>query len=438
MKITQISGYIISRKTPIIRLLAPVILILISFYVYGGGDPLSHDMLVKIDTVKIQRNWRTREKIILRELEIIPGETVTITQIETSISRIWNIGNFAKVYYRLDTLPDKRILLRITALDALTIMPNLGFRGNKKEFLATAGISDKNFLGRNIDLDLAASFGTNARYFNINLGIPRQLLYRNMTLGGGFLYGEAQKYKVMNEVYVSGIAYLQRQLNLNVGNPWHTDYHYTFSPDIGAGYFSHHTDSALLDPGVRPNGDYDVNYMVVSVNESAGIINRIRHQQDGYKASAWFLYGIGLNKRSPGYLSLGISSLFYKLLNRFVQISVEYSTGYTTSRLPSLINYIGPDQVKGVFSGERSGQSFYSLNTGLNLTYLNRDWIAIEQSYFTNLGNAVDAYLNLYRTHPLFSVGTKVRIMVPMVPWLGINLYYAYRGKKKHWYNFEL
>jgi len=32
----------------------------------------------------------------------------------------------------------------------------------------------------------------------------------------------------------------------------------------------------------------------------------------------------------------------------------------------------------------------------------------------------------------------KVRIMVPMIPWLGINIYYAYRGKKKHGYNLEL
>jgi outer membrane protein assembly factor BamA len=420
------------------RFLATVILILISFNALGGENPVNRDLLVKIDSVKIQRNWRTREKIILRELEIIPGESVTIKQIETSISRIWNIGNFAKVYYRLDTLPDKRILLRITALDALTIMPNLGFKGNKKEFLATAGVSDNNFLGRNIDLDLAGSFGTNAHYFNINLGIPRQLLYRNMTLRGGFLYGEAQKYKVLDGEYVSGVAYLQRQLNLAVGNPWHTDYHYTFSPDISVGYFSHHTDSVLLDPGVKPNGDYRVDYMVVSLNESAGIINCIRHQQDGYKISVGLGYGIGLNKKSPGYLSLGISTLFYKLLNRIFQISVEYATGYTGSRLPSLIYYIGPDHVKGVLSGERSGQSFYALNTALNVTYINHDWIAVEQSIFNNIGNGTDSYLNLYKTSPLFSVGTKVRIMVPMVPWLGINIYYAYRGKKKHWYSTEL
>jgi outer membrane protein assembly factor BamA len=393
---------------------------------------------IKIDSIRIRRNWRTRESIILRELNISPGETVSRKQIELSISKIWNIGNFAKVNYRIDTLPDQRLVLNVTALDAFTIIPNISFNGNRKEYLFTAGLIDNNFLGRNINLDLGFSTGTNARRLNFNLGIPRQLLYRNMTLCGGFQYGNAQRYRYRNSQCIAGTGYLQKNAWLSIGNPFHTDDHYTFSPDLGISLFSHNSDSSLIPADIPFMGDYSINYLAFSVSESIGLVNRIRHQQDGYLLSAGIGYGFGLNHQSPGYAGVGISGFFARLLNRIVQISAGFNTGHTTARTESLIHYLGPENVKGILSGERWGQSYYSVFSSLHLTYLNHDWMAVEQSFFCNLGNATDRYIELYSKEPLYAAGTKLRLMVPMVPWLGVSVYYAYRGKGKHWYSAEI
>ena len=395
------------------------------------------EKMLKIDSVRIRKNWRTRNAIILRELEFSQGQTVSRKQIETSISKIWNIGNFAKVAYRMDSLPGNRNLLTITAQDAFTVVPNISFNGNRQEFLASAGIIDNNFLGRNIHLNLAGAYGTNTHNISVAAGIPRQLLYKNMTLRGGFTYGTVERYRISGGLPVSGIGYLQKQVYLSMGNPNNQDYHYTFSPDLSISYFSHATDSDLLSPGVEQAGSYHIQYLAISTSESVGTINQRRHQQNGFQLAVGLGYGIGLTKGSNGYFSGGISGAFAKLLNRVIELSAGFYSGITTANKTSLLYYLGPDQVKGILSGERVGQSLYNANAGVHFTYVNRDWFAIEQTFFYDIGNATGNYFDLYRNAPLYSFGSKIRLMVPMVPWLAINFYYACMENGKSWFSVE-
>jgi outer membrane protein assembly factor BamA len=421
-----------------LRIAIPALMMIItSVQVLALQGQSGSNFKIKIDSVSIRKNWRTKESIILQELDIKSGDIVTTQQIENSISRIWNIGNFAKVNYRIDTLESGRIILNITAQDALTIMPNLSFSGNRKEYIMTLGVNDNNLFGRNINLGVAGSFGTNVRYGNLNIGIPRQLLYRNMTLNGGLSYGASQNFRYENGVVTSGIAYRYRNISLFIGNPYHTDYKYTFSPNLAISYFNHKTDSSLLDQSIPVWGNYDVNYLTISTSESVGMINRVRHQQDGYLLTAGIGYGIGLDSESQGYISAGINGTYSKLFNRFFQIDASFSTGHTTAQIPSLLSYLGPGHVKGILTGERSGRSIWYANTAALITYINRDWFAVEQSFFFNTGNASDIYRDLFTTAPLFSAGSRLRFMIPMVPWLTVNFYYAYRGNDIHWYSMD-
>ena len=193
----------------------------------------------------------------------------------------------------------------------------------------------------------------------------------------------------------------------------------------------------MLIPGIPNWGSYNVNYLAISTSESIGLINHIRHQQDGYLVTAGLGYGIGLDKGCHGYFSFGVNGTYSNLLNRFIQLNAGFSTGYTTSGLPSLISYLGPSHKKGILTGEKSGKSIWYANTALRITYINRDWFAVEQSFSLNLGNATDIYRDLVTTSPLFSAGSRLRFMIPMVPWLAINFYYAYRGNDRHWYSMD-
>ena len=286
-----------------------------------------HEKLWKIDSVVIKKNWRTRDKIIMRELQFEPGETIDKTCLENSINQIWNIGNFAFVDYTLDSISPESYLMNIQAKDAFTLLPNLSFSGTRNDYNLGVGIADNNFLGRNITLNLNRNIGTYGKNYNIGVDIPRQLLYKNMTLSFQALNGTGNNFRYSGDKQISVVAYQKKQFLGSIGNPWHTDYHYTFSPNFSWNFFQHKTDTSLIVTDVQFVEDYKVSYLVFGLNESIGMINRKRHQKDGYSISVGYSVGIGLDKNSPFYHSAGLSAVYYKLLNPKVELSAQFSTG---------------------------------------------------------------------------------------------------------------
>ena len=64
------------------------------------------------------------------------------------------------------------------------------------------------------------------------------------------------------------VAYHKKQVSGSIGNPWHTDYRYTFSPNLSWSYFQHKTDKSLVDTDIPFAEDYEVNYLALSLGES--------------------------------------------------------------------------------------------------------------------------------------------------------------------------
>ena len=58
---------------------------------WAGDKNKAHDQEVRIDSIVISKNWRTRDKIIMRELEFSAGDVVSIGKVDTSMKKIWNI-----------------------------------------------------------------------------------------------------------------------------------------------------------------------------------------------------------------------------------------------------------------------------------------------------------------------------------------------------------
>jgi outer membrane protein assembly factor BamA len=130
----------------------------------------------------------------LSELDFKEGDLVTKGVIDSSMIKVYNIGNFARVEYDIDTLENGKNLITITAKDALTIVPILSFSGSREDWQLGMGFSDNNFLGRNIRLNIEGTIGTRDRNFRLRFNIPRQLMYKNMSVGGGALYGNSRDY----------------------------------------------------------------------------------------------------------------------------------------------------------------------------------------------------------------------------------------------------
>jgi len=420
-----------------VRFLILFSLFLISFQELKAQG-INSSAQITIDSIRIIKNWRTRNKIILEELGFRQGDDVKRSLLDTAMIRIWNIGNFAKVGYELDTLPYNKSLLTIMAQDALTVVPILSFSGNRKDWSLSIGATDNNFLGRNIRLQIGGTLGTNLKDFRLGLNIPRQLLYKNMSVSGGVTYGYGTNYKFENREKASVVAYSMEQISGGISNPWDEDFKYRFSPNFGWSLFRHKTDTSLVDGEIDFPDQYTVKYLALSVGESIGYIQRKRHQRNGFQMSLGLGTGLGLDNESPFYYTIGYGINYYKLFNPWLQLSIEYNTGYTSSNIPSLQFYKGANAVKGILTGEIAGKAYYDAYLGLHLTYINRDWFALEQSFYLNWGNGNDVYMDLYKTDPLYGLGTGLYVNIPMIPWLGMRVYFTYTGKNSNWFRLEL
>lgn len=403
-----------------------------------NAQNVDHPVTFQIDSIVIKNNWRTKDAIIRNELGFREGDLVTLGTLDTMAMRIWNIGNFARVEFKIDSTSNGTKVLYIHAKDAFTIVPILGFSGNSKDWRLSLGMSDSNFLGRNIDFGVSGTLGTNGNSFSANITVPRQLLYKNMAIHGGLSYGKGAYKRYVDREPVSEVAFASKQISWSISNPWNEDFKYRFSPDVGFSLFQHRADSSLTDSELPFGGNYTINYFTVGFGESIGYIKRVRHQRDGYRASLGVGMGIGLDINSPFYYSIGASAEYNKLFNKIVQFSTEFSTGYISSTIPSLLFYKGANAVKGIVTGEISGQSFYSSYAGWHFTYINRDWFAMEQSFYVNLGNGRDVWPELFTTAPIFGVGSGIFCNIPMVPWLAFRVFFTYTGKNSNWFNLDI
>ncbi len=218
-----------------------------------------------------------------------------------------------------------------------------------------------------------------------------------MTLSFQASNGSGNNYRYDGKEQVSVISYHQKQFLGNIGNPYHTYYEYTFSPNLRWNLFQHKTDSTLLNTDVPFADNYEINYLALSVGESFGLINSKRHQKEGYSVSGAYGIGIGLNKNSPVYHSFGLGAAYYKIFNPFIEFSAGFSTAYTTATLPSLIHYLGSGNVKGLISGEEAEQDYYSGKIQGSFTCFYRNWLALEQPVCTMFGKANDHYSEMYK-----------------------------------------
>jgi outer membrane protein assembly factor BamA len=403
-------------------------------------QPADKEKIIRVDSISIKRNWRTRDRIILEELNFRPGDSVSLRTIKISMDKVWNTGNFATIRYKIDTLEDGRHLMILTARDVFTIYPILSIQGNRQDYRIGLGMVDENFLGRNIRLSISAGLRSTGNEGNFRIELPRQLLYRNMTLDFGSRFGNRKYARIRDREQVYLTAFDLFEIFGSIGNPWHQDYRYTFSPNLDWKYFKHSTDRSQLDSTemLLPHPeDYSYQGLVISLSESVGTVNKKRHRLDGYRASIGTGFGIGLDSGSPYFQTFGLNLEYHRTLDKIFQFSSRFNTSYTTSRIPSLQYYRGASDIKGYRTGEIFGKSIYSVYLGLHMTYFSYDWLALEHSIYVNWGNGADRYFDLFRTRQLASVGTSFRFMIPMVPFIYAQFSFTYSGPGSNWFDFQ-
>ncbi len=407
---------------------------------------------IRIDRIEISRNWMTWDRIIRNELLFEEGEWVRYGEIDTSMNKVWNIGNFADVSYTIDETVEGNVM-KIEALDALQIYPVLTVdHSSENDFNYRLGLGDENFLGSNSELKIVWDKKPTGATWDFRFKMPRQLMYKNMTAEIGTKVGLDTRVfydRVINEIdakkeaeYVTRMIAPYHKLDIYaiIGNPWHLDYKYRFSPDLSLRYMQDEYDTTLLGPeelemGVHA-GNETFRFFNISVSESIGTVDKQRHRKNGYTAGITYDYFMGL-QGTRSHHAFNLSGEYHRTLTPLIQISTWLRTGYTTA--DDQYRFIkGSSDVLGLRWGEIYGKTYYSAYAGTHFTWLNTKWVSLENAYFLNWGNGADTYAALFGEKQKFSVGTFLEIRVPVVSWIAFRFTFMYAGPGSEWFKFNM
>ncbi|HKK61565.1 MAG TPA: hypothetical protein VJ951_03340 [Bacteroidales bacterium] len=407
---------------------------------------------VQIDQIVIEKNWITWDRIVLNELLFTEGEYARFGEIDTSINKVWNIGNFANVDYRIEDNGHGNRMV-IEAVDAVKFYPLFTIdHSSENDYKYRLGAGDDNFLGSNSKLKIAWEKTPVAVKWDFSLGLPRQLLYKNMTTRFGFAKGNETKVfleKMIHEVDGQKTAEYRQlllapfdktEIYAEFGNPWHRDYQYRFSPDLGISYMKHNINYDLLSEEDRsldvhvPEQEYQ--FLDITISENIGTINTKRHRKDGYTAGVAYDLFQGL-KGTESHHVFNMQGEYHKTFTSVIQLSAWIRTGYTTASDQYRFAK-GSSDVLGLRTGEIFGKAYFSSYLGGHFTWLNTKWIALENAYFVNLGNGSESYNSLLGERPVIAVGSFLEITFPIAPIAVFRFSFMYAGPGSEWFKFNI
>lgn len=140
---------------------------------------------VYIDRINITGNTKTRDKVIRREMKVVEGQLYNATALKTSRARINNLGFFEAVDLTTSEGRDQEHInvdVGVTERATGTFSVGAGY-STADGVVGQGSITQENFLGRGLRLNLAASLGSSSTTYQVGLTDP-YFMDTKYTLGG--------------------------------------------------------------------------------------------------------------------------------------------------------------------------------------------------------------------------------------------------------------
>ncbi|MFN2257074.1 MAG: outer membrane protein assembly factor BamA [Desulfuromonadaceae bacterium] len=140
---------------------------------------------VEIGRINISGNTKTRDKVIRREMTLVEGDLFSSGRLESSKKRVNNLGFFSEV--NVDSIPreddESTMDVDVDVKEQPTGNFSIGFGYSSTDgFIGQGSVSQDNFLGKALQLNLSGSLGGDYTNYRIGLLNP-YFMDKNLALG---------------------------------------------------------------------------------------------------------------------------------------------------------------------------------------------------------------------------------------------------------------
>jgi outer membrane protein insertion porin family len=129
---------------------------------------------VSVDRIEITGNTKTRDKVIRREMKLVEGELFSATDLKRSKARINNLGFFEAVDVSTSSgSAEDKMNVNVNVEERATGTFSVGAGYSSVDgFVGQGSITQENFLGRGLRLNLAGSMGSKSTSYQLGVTDP--------------------------------------------------------------------------------------------------------------------------------------------------------------------------------------------------------------------------------------------------------------------------
>jgi len=414
--------------------------------------------IVNVRNVTISGNTFSKERIIRRELKVLPGDVFNKKAIYDSQRELMMTNYFANVKPDFQPVDDEHVDVNFDVTEKLLIFPD--FSGGWSEqggFMGGLGIKMNNFMGNGQSVALKTSLGQYNKAGSFSIHEP-WLFGRSVSAGLSVYYSKQdENYSGYSQNSVGGAVQIGHKLN------WFDDFtriDWTYKYDkTSLGNFS----TAVIES--NPNGLASQSWPLTT-SSIKQVISRNTMDRPDFPTSGSNLFlanelAGGILGGNTSYHKHQIGGEWYKPLTTDLVIMANFQAGFINgfgmnSNIPYLERFFlggglmgssiplrGYVDPRSAESNDRSGGTTV-MKYGIEMRYRILNAPLIYVLTFAEAGDSWNAISSLNLGNPRRSAGFGIRIDVPYLGIVGIDAAYGFdmfnpvTGKTQGQWQFHL
>ncbi|MCB0365907.1 MAG: BamA/TamA family outer membrane protein [Bdellovibrionaceae bacterium] len=398
-----------------VLLLRTTILLFFSF----GLVLVASAELLKIDGIEISGNERTGTDVILRELGINQGDSISEEALNSRVQRLRNIRIFSQVESKLSRLADDRVKVKIWVHERWTTIPIFKIASGGGVSQTTVGVYDSNLGGRYLEAGAQAS-----KLEDVYSGV---VWFKNPRLFDKRLVWDLQlwntsrvrtKYNQDLDEAVPITGFLHRRDRAYTALTWLMND--SWSLRAGTEFNRDSFSDKFLDPEIKQllaakplPPDADV--WLSTIGLQWGQIDYNGHLEDGLLVDLEYGYGAA---RSDGIKDFHQTNIAFEYKKSFLgrgTFAQRNLSGTTTTQVLQYWYYLGGlDRIRG-FSNDRFAGRYYLLNNSeFRWVWWDRPKYIVQSVAFIDALSAGEEFRTL-GTLKGASAGVGLRVVLPRV-----------------------
>ncbi len=361
----------------------------------------------KIASIEVKGNQKTKDYVILREMNIKPGDVLNVNALQKDLQKIYNLGYFSDLSVSLKNaeIPGEVILV-VNVVEQPTGQLSSSLTYSTSEgFSISFGLSDSNLLGTGRKLGLSLNLGLSLSTEGLSLSYTEPYLANtNTTLNSNIVWKKGSYTETINDESVSyneDVKSFEVNINKLVGNNLYGIVGISFNN------FQYQPKEGYILPDFISSGESNS----VTLGASKDTRDIIFSPQNGVYHTVSIEEGGGVLGGNFNFTKLNADLRWYEPISKDEILAVNYMWGVGLGSIPYIEKYTvgGFNSIRGLPENWKKADiteliSFeYRWKYDQNLTGV----------IFWDLGNGWDNNETVAPADLKMGIGLGLRVMVP-------------------------